>query len=230
MKTQGPDRADRALPGRLPGRHRRRPLRRPDRREALRRGLRRRRRGQSVPVGVRLDLHRAVRERLPPRRARRADRDPDAQALRRRARPPARRSTRPATRRTEKVAIVGGGPAGMSAAYYLARLGYPVTVFEAMPVPGGMMAIGIPSYRLPRDVLQEEIARIVGLGVELRLERRDGPRLHARRPRARGLPGRLPGDRRLEEPPARRPRRRRSRASSRRRSSSSGSTSARSRA
>ena len=76
----------------------------------------------------------------------------------------------PAVRRTEKVGIVGGGPAGMSAAYYLARLGYPVTVFEAMPVPGGMMAIGIPSYRLPRDVLQDEIARILGLGVELRLD------------------------------------------------------------
>jgi NADH-quinone oxidoreductase subunit F len=75
----------------------------------------------------------------------------------------------PAARRTEKVGVVGGGPAGMSAAYYLARLGYPVTVFEAMPVPGGMMAIGIPSYRLPRDVLQAEIARIVGLGVDLRL-------------------------------------------------------------
>jgi NADPH-dependent glutamate synthase beta subunit-like oxidoreductase/NAD-dependent dihydropyrimidine dehydrogenase PreA subunit len=75
----------------------------------------------------------------------------------------------PTVRRTEKVGIVGGGPAGMSAAYYLARLGYPVTVFEAMPVPGGMMAIGIPSYRLPRDVLQAEIARIVGLGVDLRL-------------------------------------------------------------
>jgi NADPH-dependent glutamate synthase beta subunit-like oxidoreductase len=76
----------------------------------------------------------------------------------------------PTRRRREKVAIVGGGPAGMSAAYYLARLGYPVTVFEAMQVPGGMMAIGIPEYRLPRDVLREEIARIVGLGVELRLD------------------------------------------------------------
>ena len=75
----------------------------------------------------------------------------------------------PVTRRSDKVGIVGGGPAGMSAAFYLARLGYPVTVFEAMPVPGGMMAIGIPSYRLPREVLQEEIARIVGLGVDLRL-------------------------------------------------------------
>jgi NADPH-dependent glutamate synthase beta subunit-like oxidoreductase/Pyruvate/2-oxoacid:ferredoxin oxidoreductase delta subunit len=76
----------------------------------------------------------------------------------------------PAIRRTDKVAIVGGGPAGMSAAYYLARLGYPVTVLEAMPIPGGMMAIGIPEYRLPRDVLQDEIRRILDLGVELRLD------------------------------------------------------------
>ena len=56
----------------------------------------------------------------------------------------------------------------MSAAFYLARLGYPVTVFEAMPVPGGMMAIGIPEYRLPREVLRAEIDRIVAAGVELR--------------------------------------------------------------
>ena len=76
----------------------------------------------------------------------------------------------PSKRRAERVAIVGGGPAGMSAAYYLARLGYGVTVFEAMPVPGGMMAIGIPAYRLPRETLQAEIARILGLGVELRLD------------------------------------------------------------
>lgn len=76
----------------------------------------------------------------------------------------------PKKRRNEKVAIVGGGPAGMSAAYYLARLGYGVTVFEAMPVPGGMMAIGIPEYRLPRTVIREEIDRIVGLGVELKLD------------------------------------------------------------
>ena len=76
----------------------------------------------------------------------------------------------PATKRAERVAIVGGGPAGMSAAYYLARLGYRVSVMEAMPVPGGMMAIGIPEYRLPRSVLRQEIERIVGLGVELRLD------------------------------------------------------------
>jgi NADPH-dependent glutamate synthase beta subunit-like oxidoreductase/Pyruvate/2-oxoacid:ferredoxin oxidoreductase delta subunit len=76
----------------------------------------------------------------------------------------------PTNRRKEKVAIVGGGPAGMAAAYYLARLGYGVTVLEAMPVPGGMMAIGIPEYRLPRVVLRAEIDRIVGLGVELKLD------------------------------------------------------------
>jgi NADPH-dependent glutamate synthase beta subunit-like oxidoreductase/Pyruvate/2-oxoacid:ferredoxin oxidoreductase delta subunit len=76
----------------------------------------------------------------------------------------------PAVRRPERVAIVGGGPAGMSAAYYLVRLGYGVTVFEAMPIPGGMMAIGIPEYRLPRETLRAEIDRIVGLGVDLRLD------------------------------------------------------------
>lgn len=76
----------------------------------------------------------------------------------------------PTIRRKEKVAIVGGGPAGMSAAWYLARLGYPVTVLEAMPIPGGMMAIGIPEYRLPRETLQAELKRIVDAGVELRLD------------------------------------------------------------
>ncbi len=76
----------------------------------------------------------------------------------------------PTTRRSERVAIVGGGPAGMSAAYYLIRLGYGVTVYEAMPIPGGMMAIGIPEYRLPREALRAEIDRIVDLGVDLRLD------------------------------------------------------------
>ncbi len=80
----------------------------------------------------------------------------------------------PPVSRSERVAIVGGGPAGMSAAYYLARLGYPATVFEAMPVPGGMMAIGIPEYRLPREVLRAEIDRIVSLGVDLRLNQAMG--------------------------------------------------------
>ncbi len=69
----------------------------------------------------------------------------------------------------EKVAIVGAGPTGLSAAYYLARRGYSVTIFDAMPVAGGMMAIGIPDYRLPRTELQRDINAITELGVELRL-------------------------------------------------------------
>ena len=69
----------------------------------------------------------------------------------------------------ERVAIVGAGPAGLTAAYELLRLGYPVTVFDALPVSGGMMAVGIPEYRLPRDVLSHEIEYICKLGAEVRL-------------------------------------------------------------
>jgi len=76
--------------------------------------------------------------------------------------------------RYEKVAIIGSGPAGMSAAHDLALLGYPVTVFEAAAVPGGMMHLGIPEYRLPRDVLQAQIREILDLGPELRLNQRLG--------------------------------------------------------
>jgi formate dehydrogenase major subunit len=68
-----------------------------------------------------------------------------------------------------KVAIVGSGPAGLSAAYYLAREGHEVTVFESLPEPGGMLRYGIPDYRLPRELLDREIAAITGLGVELRM-------------------------------------------------------------
>lgn len=70
----------------------------------------------------------------------------------------------------ERVAIVGAGPTGLSAAYYLARRGYTnVTVFDAMPVAGGMMAIGIPDYRLPRTELNRDLDAIRELGVEIRL-------------------------------------------------------------
>ena len=69
----------------------------------------------------------------------------------------------------ERVAVVGAGPAGLTAAYELVRRGYRVTVFDALPVAGGMLAIGIPAYRLPRDVLKHEIDYICALGAEVRL-------------------------------------------------------------
>jgi NADPH-dependent glutamate synthase beta subunit-like oxidoreductase len=72
-------------------------------------------------------------------------------------------------KRSEKIAVVGSGPGGLTAAYQLARRGYPVTVFEAFPHAGGMLRYGIPDYRLPTDVLDAEIDRILELGVELRL-------------------------------------------------------------
>jgi NADH-quinone oxidoreductase subunit F len=68
---------------------------------------------------------------------------------------------------TEKVAVVGAGPAGLTAALRLAQHGYKVTVYEKLPVPGGMMAVGIPDYRLPRDTLEAEIDNIKRAGVEI---------------------------------------------------------------
>jgi NADH-quinone oxidoreductase subunit F len=74
-----------------------------------------------------------------------------------------------APRKADRVAVVGAGPAGLTAAYFLALKGYPVTIFEALPVAGGMMAVGIPEYRLPRKVMNAEIDAILKLGVELKL-------------------------------------------------------------
>jgi NADPH-dependent glutamate synthase beta subunit-like oxidoreductase len=71
-------------------------------------------------------------------------------------------------RRPQKVAVVGGGPSGLSCAYQLARRGYGVTVFEALEKPGGMLLWGIPGYRLPEGVLAAEIQKILDLGVELK--------------------------------------------------------------
>ncbi|MCL6642828.1 MAG: formate dehydrogenase subunit alpha, partial [Candidatus Bipolaricaulota bacterium] len=68
----------------------------------------------------------------------------------------------------KRVAIVGSGPAGLTAAYYLARKGHAVTVYEELPEPGGMMRYGIPEYRLPREILDREIAEIEAAGVEIR--------------------------------------------------------------
>jgi len=73
-----------------------------------------------------------------------------------------------AAKREEKIAVIGSGPAGLSAAYELGRKGYPVTVFEKLPIAGGMMAVGIPEYRLPRDLLAAEIKVIEEMGVEIR--------------------------------------------------------------
>jgi NADPH-dependent glutamate synthase beta subunit-like oxidoreductase len=69
----------------------------------------------------------------------------------------------------KRVLVVGAGPSGLSAAYHLARLGHSVTVMDAGPAPGGMMRFGIPKYRLPRDVLDAEIQRILDLGVSIEL-------------------------------------------------------------
>lgn len=75
---------------------------------------------------------------------------------------------------SDRVAIVGAGPAGLAAAHDLALLGYPVTLFEAQPVAGGMLRLGIPEYRLPRELIKLEINAILNLGVELRVNQRAG--------------------------------------------------------
>ena len=89
----------------------------------------------------------------------------------------------PPLRTGKRVLVVGGGPSGLSAAYHLARLGHEVEIRDAGAEPGGMMRYGIPAYRMPRDVLGEEIARIAALGVrftnnhhvtDLEAERREG--------------------------------------------------------
>ncbi len=72
----------------------------------------------------------------------------------------------------ERVAIIGGGPCGLTAAQDLARLGYAVTVFEALPVAGGMLRVGVPEYRLPASVIEREVSDITDLGIDLRLNTR----------------------------------------------------------
>jgi len=70
-------------------------------------------------------------------------------------------------RRDKKVAVIGAGPSGLSAANDLARLGYSVTIYESFPIPGGMLNVGIPPYRLPREVVQQAIEGVKRLGVEI---------------------------------------------------------------
>ena len=69
--------------------------------------------------------------------------------------------------RNEKVAIIGSGPTGVTAAYYLLQQGYQVTIFEKLPEPGGMMRYGIPEYRLPRDILADEIGVVRKMGADI---------------------------------------------------------------
>jgi len=75
----------------------------------------------------------------------------------------------PAAASGKRILVVGAGPSGLSAAYHLARRGHAVSIHEAGPLAGGMMRFGIPKYRLPRDVLEAEVRRILDLGVELKL-------------------------------------------------------------
>jgi 2-oxoacid:acceptor oxidoreductase delta subunit (pyruvate/2-ketoisovalerate family) len=72
------------------------------------------------------------------------------------------------TELSKKVAIIGSGPAGLSAAYYLRKMGYEVTVFESKEKPGGMLTYGIPPYRLPREIVEREIAALMKMGIEVK--------------------------------------------------------------
>jgi 2-oxoacid:acceptor oxidoreductase delta subunit (pyruvate/2-ketoisovalerate family) len=72
----------------------------------------------------------------------------------------------------KRVLIIGAGPSGLSAAYHLSRMGHAVTMYEAGPKPGGMMRFGIPQYRLPRNIVDAEIARIEAMGVSIQLNRK----------------------------------------------------------
>ena len=74
----------------------------------------------------------------------------------------------------KKVCVIGAGPGGMSAAYYLALKGYRVRVIEQQPVAGGMLLLGIPRYRLPREIIDREVAKLIDLGVEFQFNRRFG--------------------------------------------------------
>ena len=77
-------------------------------------------------------------------------------------------------KREEKIAIVGAGPGGLACGHRLAQAGFAVTIFDSLPRPGGMLLAGIPEYRLPRDIIAEEVAAIAEIGVEIQCNKRLG--------------------------------------------------------
>ena len=103
---------------------------------------------------------------------------------------PARRTYRASTEDyAEHIAVIGAGPAGMSCAYYLANMGYPVTVFEKNPVPGGMLTLGIPNFRLEKDVVNAEIEVLREMGVEFKCGVEVGKDVTLDKLRAQGYKG-----------------------------------------
>ena len=149
-------------------------------------------------VDLRPGLRGAVRVGVPAGHGRRAGRDPGPQALRHRAvrRRELRRRTTSGTRptarsrrrRSASVGVVGGGPAGLAAAYELRLAGHPVTIYEAADRLGGMMVLGIPEYRLAARAHRREIEAIVELGIDVQLVR---PRRRRRDARRAARPPRL---------------------------------------
>ncbi len=99
----------------------------------------------------------------------------------------------PEEKKPQRVAVIGSGPAGLTCAYYLARQGYPVTIFEALPRAGGMLTVGIPNYRLPRKVVDREIEAIKSLGVSIELNSPIGPERSLEHAPGRGIRSRFYG-------------------------------------
>ena len=104
----------------------------------------------------------------------------------------------PATESGKRVAIVGAGPAGLTAAYFLRQAGHDVTVLDQMPEAGGMLTYSIPAYRMPKDVMAAQVRALEGMGIRFELGAAlggDGASLHDLRERYESL---VPGDRPLE--------------------------------